>query len=194
MVLPGHLAGGYLAAATLLSVLHPDFSTTQINTLLLIGTLAGELPDIDLFFFNWKHRKDTVVENNSNDNESHRNYITHVPLFWLLISLIIILSGYALNLVSINSTFIQWTGWIILIGTWSHLILDSIEYGIRWLSPISKKRYALKTKIVQEKIVGKSGSLLQYFHYLIKIYWKSWTFPLEILISMIAIAVFLNSF
>ena len=198
MVLPGHLAGGYLAATALLAVFHPDLSTSQINSLLIIGTLAGELPDIDLIFFNLKHRQDRSSKQNSNefvsventeDSESHRNYITHVPFFWLVISALIILAGSIFD-----SIITEYFGWMILLGTISHFILDSIEYGIRWLAPISKKRYALKYNVPMEKVTDRPGSILQYFHFIIRTYWKTKTIWCEILISIIALVVLFKSF
>jgi len=182
MVLPGHLAGGYLAATALIAVFHPDLSTSQINCLLIIGTLAGELPDIDLIFFNLAHRKNQNIE-------SHRNYLTHMPLFWILISMIIVSVGFIFN-----SVFIEYLGWITLAGTWSHLILDSIEYGISWLAPISKKNFAIKKNIHKEDIIYRQGSLLQHFHFITTTYWKTTTIWIEILVSITALTVFFKSF
>jgi len=184
MVLPGHLAGGYLATTALFAFFHPDLSTNQINSLLIIGTLAGELPDIDLIFFNIKHRHDKSTKGNNEQAENHRDYVTHLPFFWLMISGLIILIG---NI--INSTFTEYFGWIILISTWSHFLLDSIEYGIRWLAPITSKTYAIKTDVPPESITDRPGSLLQYFHYLIRTYWKTTTIWVEIFISIIALIV-----
>ncbi len=151
MVLPGHLSGGYLATTALLGIFHPDFSTNEIITLLIVGTLAGELPDIDLFFFNIKYR-----HQQANRNDSHRNYITHIPFFWLAISLLVVIIGLI-----INSQFTEYVGWIILAGTWSHFILDSIEYGIRWFAPISNKRIAIKTEFHEKPNSDRPGSILQ---------------------------------
>jgi len=182
MVLPGHLAGGYLATTALLVFFHPDLSTSQVNGLLIIGALAGELPDIDLIFFNLAHRKNHKIE-------SHRDYLTHIPLFWLLISTVVVVSGFIFN-----SVFIEYLGWIVLIGTWSHLILDSIEYGISWLSPISKKKFAIKNNTNKENIIYRQGSILQHFHFITTTYLKTTTIWIEILVSIIAITVFFKPF
>ena len=195
MVLPGHLAGGYLAATVLLAIFHPDLSTNQINCLLIIGTLAGELPDIDLIFFNLAHRKyqKNITQNTLKSDykiiNSHRNYITHIPFFWLLISLAIVIIGQIFN-----SIFTEYLGWTILVGTWSHLILDSIEYGILWLSPFSKKIYAIKENTLQGNTPHRQGSLIQHFHFVITTYWKIYTFWIEIAISIVALIVLFKSF
>src|SRR5437868_1384261 len=123
MVLPGHLAGGYLAARALLSLSHAAFTPGQMLALYIIGTLAGDGPDIDLIWYSFKHR---VLR--STENDSHRDYLTHAPIVWLAISLLIVLAG---SLVS--SSFVEFIGWIILCGSWTHLIFDSIEYGVMWL-------------------------------------------------------------
>ena len=179
MVLPGHLAGGYLATTALLAVFHPDFSTNQTNMLLILGTLAGDFPDVDLFFFNLKYR-----HHEADRNDSHRNYITHIPLFWLALSFLIVIIGFMFN-----STFTEYIGWIILIGTWSHFILDSIEYGIRWFAPISNKRIAIKLDVKEKPTSDRPGSLIQYFHFLIQTYWKTLTFWLEIIVTIVAICI-----
>jgi len=195
MVLPGHLAGGYLATTALLAIFHPTLSIGQTNSLLIIGTLAGDLPDIDLIFFNFAHRKyqKSVAQNtlkiDSKIINSHRNYITHIPFFWFLISLIIVITGLIFN-----SIFTEYLGWTILTGTWSHLILDSIEYGILWLAPFSKKNYAIRENTPQGNTPYRQGSLIQHFHFIITTYWKIYTFWIEILISIIALIVLFKSF
>ena len=183
MVLPGHLAGGYLTATALLAVFHPDFSVAQTNTLLIIGTLAGELPDIDLFFFNIKYRHHTA-----NRTDSHRNYITHIPFFWFIISFTISFIGLIFY-----SSFIEWIGLIILAGTFSHFILDSIEYGIRWLAPLSNKRFALQLEVPEKPTNDRPGSIRQYFHFLIRTYWKTKTFWLEIIVTITALCILAHS-
>jgi membrane-bound metal-dependent hydrolase YbcI (DUF457 family) len=183
MVLPGHLAGGYLTATALLAVFHPDLSMAQTNALLVIGTLAGELPDIDLFFFNIRHRRDRNEPRHIQDTDNHRNYITHVPFFWFIVSATISFVGF------ISSTFIEWIGFILLAGTLSHFILDSVEYGIRWFAPWSNKRFAIQLQVPEKTTDDRPGSIKQYFHFLIHTYWKMKTFWLEIIVTIVAICI-----
>jgi hypothetical protein len=191
MVLPGHLAGGYLASLALLSALHPALSPEQIQALLVVGTLAGELPDIDLLFFNIAHRNHHKAHNSQTEHadkkdptQNHRDYITHMPSFWLSLCVFVALAGKIGG-----SIFIEYTGIALLAGTWSHLILDSIEYGILWLAPWSKKNYALSKKSVASEVVHRPGSLMQHFHFIITTYWKSYTIWLEFVISFLALIV-----
>ncbi|MDE2037948.1 MAG: metal-dependent hydrolase [Patescibacteria group bacterium] len=179
MVLPGHLAGGYLAAKALLAAAHASFTPSQTAALLAIGTLAGELPDIDLAFFYVAHviRKDGT-------KDSHRDHITHAPAFWLAVSLVIAAAGYAAG-----SSFVAFIGWIVLAGTWSHFILDSIEYGIRWLWPFSDKRFCLR-EVPEAQIDGVKGSLTYYWRYIAdRRHLGRVTFYAEIAVTAAAIAV-----
>jgi hypothetical protein len=190
MVLPGHLAGGYLAAAAALSVFHPDLSVEQLKILLVLGTIAGEFPDIDLLFFNIAHRRH--AKNGAAQKESlvqnHRDYITHMPSFWLGLCAFIAVAGKIAG-----STFIEYAGIVTLVGTWSHLILDSIEYGVVWLAPWSKKNYALTKNVIASEAVHRPGSLMQHFHFIITTYWKSYTIWLELAISCIALIALIRS-
>jgi len=129
MVLPGHIAGGYLAAEAILLLAHPALPASQLTALLIIGTLAGEAPDIDLIWFYLEHRFNKTV-----NVEGHRDYVTHAPLVWVIISLIIAVIGMAAH-----SVFTEYIGWMILAGSMSHFILDSIEYGVTWLWPLTNK-------------------------------------------------------
>ena len=186
MVLPGHLAGGYLATKALLLLTYASFSTSQTTALLIIGTLAGELPDIDLipFYlanrFNWK------------SVQSHRNYITHAPAFWLIISLVIVATGLIFQ-----SSFTEFIGWAILCGTWSHLILDSIEDGVMWLWPFTKRCFALgKVSSFDPAKYGgrdRAGSIKFHLNYIRKVYLKERvSFYIEILITIAALYVVLR--
>lgn len=179
MVLPGHLSGGYLITKGVLSLLHPAFSVTKINTLLLIGTLAGEFPDIDLIFFYFAGKNPKIGK-----DEDHRDYITHTPLLWLIISGLISLTG-----ILISSSFIKYLGLVILCGSWSHLLLDSIEYGVMWLWPLSSKRYCLTKKVPEANTVAAPGSLQSHLQYMKGAYLKTWSFWAEIIITVVALIV-----
>lgn len=181
MVLPGHIAGGYIAARAVLFVAHASFPPEQTAALLVIGTLAGELPDIDLLFFYFNQRSRT-----SRKISGHREYITHAPLFWLVISLIIAGIGWL-----IGSAFVQFIGWMIWAGTWSHFILDSIEYGVRWLWPFSDRRFALRQR-PEIRIAARPGTPAHHWEYVRHHYFKMWSFYAEILVTLAGIWLFLH--
>lgn len=179
MVLPGHLAGGYLATSAFLAVAPiAALSPTQTTAILVIGTLFGDSPDIDLLWFYIQKKF------NKSSDKSHRDYITHTPIFWLIVSLIVVTIGLL-----DNSEFIQYIGWAVLCGSWSHFILDTIEYGIRWLWPFSNQRFTLRQ--VPEVLIENEipGTPSYYVKYLKNVYIKRISFYLEILIVLIALFV-----
>lgn len=176
MVLPGHLAGGYLSASILLTLTQPALSHSEILTIIITATLAGELPDIDIGILFLEH-----LFSKGPHKESHREYITHAPLFWLMISLGIVgLAGAE------NSIFYQYIGWAILCGTWTHFLLDSIEHGITWLSPFSMKRFYLR-KAVEAENSHRKGTIPYYIEHIRNDYIKTWTFYAEIIVLIVAV-------
>ena len=180
MVLPGHLAGGYLVTRIILAITHAVFTPAQTLALLIIGTLAGEGPDIDLIWYSFSH---IVLKSKKNDD--HREFITHAPLVWLIGSLIVVAIGAL-----IGSLFIEYIGWLILAGSWTHFILDSIEYGIMWLWPWSHKRYALRLAASDnsnEPADEKAGTISGYWRFITKRYIHYWSFWLEIILTCVAI-------
>lgn len=183
MVLPGHLAGGYLAALALLTVGEPSITAAQASALLAIGAIAGDGPDIDLFLYYFNQRS----KRPSADSSGHRHYITHTPAFWLVLSLII----FGIGLIA-DSTFVQYIGWVILAGSWSHLLLDSIEFGVRWLWPIMKRRYYLLPG--SNPVIDEPKGTLRYYRELIRATaFRNVTFYAEITVTAIAIVVLFQS-
>lgn len=186
-----------MAARGLLALFHSllgaasgiSFSSAQTNALLILGTLAGELPDIDLiyFYFARKHPKPGTTEN-------HRDYITHTPLFWLLASAIIFAGGFIFGTISNSSAvkFIEFAALFILAGTWCHLIFDSIEYGVRWLYPFSRRYYCLKKSAPEKRVEGRLGTARHYWDYINKVYLKTVTFWVEIAMTALGVYLFLN--
>ena len=180
MVLPGHLAGGYLVTKALLVILHPVFSVWQMRAIYVVGIIASELPDVDIGVLFVDH-----LFSRKCDKASHREYITHAPFFWLLISLTIVLVGYIFS-----DIFVQFVGWALLAGTFTHFILDSLEYGIAWLRPFSARRFFLR-EIAEEKSSKTQGSLGYYWELICNYYIHNWTFYLEIAITVVAICIFI---
>ncbi len=186
MVLPGHLAGGYLATTALLLLTHSSLPTSQMTALLIIGTLAGELPDIDLIPFYLANLR------NSPNVHSHRTYFTHAPAFWLIVSLVIAAAGLIFK-----SSFVEYLGLVILAGTWSHLILDSIEDGVMWLWPFTKRCFALgKVTGFDPKEYGgpdRAGSIKFHLKFIYKVYMRERvSFYIEIVITVIALLLILK--
>lgn len=181
MVLPGHLAGGYLATSAILSLIPLTLSPTETTSLLIIGTLAGELPDIDLAIFYLISRKKKPQK-----GDTHRKFLTHIPLFWLLIFIPIALIGFIFK-----SPFIVIMALIIFAGTLTHLIFDSIDYGIQWLKPFSEKRFALYPYVPEDtQSLTISQTFIYYFKYIKNDYFKQKTSLIELIVTLIALIVF----
>jgi len=165
-----------LAARAVLFFANAVLSPVQTASLLAIGTLAGEAPDIDLIFFYFNQRSAT-----SKKMDSHRSYPTHAPMAWLIACLAVVLGGHIAG-----SAFAELVGWMILAGSWSHFTLDSIEYGIRWLWPFTNRRFCLKE--VPEFVSDKpSGTLSYYWALVTTAYLKQITFYFEIAIVLAAL-------
>lgn len=177
MVLPGHIGGGYIAARLVLFLTHASFSPVQTTILLIIGTLSGEGPDLDVIFF---HIIRLVKK--SDKKENHRAYITHTPIFWLTLSLAVVIMGYLCG-----SAFTVTTGWMILAGSWSHLILDSIEYGIRWLWPFSPKRFQLWEEVPHRLMTDDESAIAYYWYWITGPYWREVTSYAEIAVTLTAL-------
>lgn len=177
MVLPGHLSGGFLTTAALLSVLNPSFSQGELTTLFVIGTLSGDFPDIDLFFFSL-HSKFF----NKTSAKDHRDYVTHTPIVWFFISAFISILG-----VLFSSAFLEYLGLTILCGSWSHLMFDSIEYGVMWLWPLNRTRYKIFKKTPKDTVTAKPGSMLSYIQFIKGAYLHTWTFWAELIVTVAAI-------
>lgn len=173
MVLPGHLSGGYLATLGLLAITHSAFSHSQLVSLYIIGTIAGEGPDIDLLFYYLQRRT-----NKNSDIESHRSYITHTPIFWIVFCGLISLVGLFLN-----SQFIEFIGYVILGGALSHLLFDSLEYGIRWMWPFVNMRFCVRN-IDEQQIQGEKGTIPYYWTFITNVYITRWTFYAEIVVTI----------
>src|SRR5579863_61702 len=134
MLPPGHIAAGFLTTKVLLDIAHPALSQNQQNQLLWWGMLFGFSPDLDTFLAFAKEKAFVIT----NPNNSHRKLFTHAPLSWLLAGLTVML--FARNL------YWQWVGLLLWTCSWSHFLLDTIQYGIMWLWPFSSKIYAFTDK------------------------------------------------
>lgn len=128
MVLPGHLAAGYITTFLTMTTLGYSFTATEQTLLLTAGTLLGDAPDIDVFFGFIKNKSTKVTS-----LKGHRDHITHVPLLWLFL-------GLSIWMIS-TSDFYKTLGLLLWVCPWSHLICDSVftDTGVRWFAPFTQK-------------------------------------------------------
>lgn len=151
MLPPGHIAAGYLTAYSLLRLVGYNFDIQQTNQLLFWGMFFGFVPDMDMFIAFIRVRGFSINANKSD----HRKFITHAPLVWLA-------AGLAVYFLT-SSPFTKFIGLMILVGVGSHLFLDTLQYGIMWLWPFSKRLYAFKDR--GEKITQPSSEYRGFFSY-----------------------------
>lgn len=159
-MLIAHIPAGYLATRGLLRRFSvPEAARMRI---LLLGVAASVLPDFDLL---WWHFVD-------NRRQVHHAYLTHIPLAWM-----IVFAAAALVLVLIRARRDVWiAGAAMAANVMIHLILDTAAGGIRWAWPFSQHEFALSHP------PAAHGFWIYNFV-------LHWTFGLEILITVAALAV-----
>lgn len=179
MLLPGHLAGGYLAARVYLKLSHLALTSHQTSLLLWLGVLAGILPDFDWLRMFWAAKsfkpKDTTI---------HRRYFSHLPLFWVAVCVIL----YVLA----QTIFMRAAVIVFFLAVMSHMLFDSLEFGLMWLWPFKKECYAVFEYRPKINWAGRS-------------FWDYWLmvvvqFPLELpgtffgelFVSILGLIVFLH--
>ena len=169
MLPPGHIAAGFLTAKALLHFSHNHLSADQQTQLLWWGIFFSFAPDLDSFITFAKERSFTV---RSPEKNNHRQFISHAPILWLI-------AGLAIYFFS-SSEYFRILGLLLWLCSWSHFILDSIEYGIMWLWPFNKEKWALKDR-GQDVVISGNGFLNYWINFL-KFYITRWTFYAEVII------------
>ena len=173
MLIFGHIAFGDIVSLFLAKILHISSSSPHYNILLMIGVIASIIPDLDNFILFYKYKSLKLQK-----DDSHRRYIPHTPLFWIIISVLV-------YIISPND-LIKYSSFFILAGSLSHLVGDSIEYGIVWFWPFSKKQYLIH-KIPQENFKENEPLLSYYWKFFSRIYVKNWTFYVELIVILLAL-------
>lgn len=181
MIMPGHLAAGYLAAVAVIKIFKPELDQGQINTLLVWGTFFGMIPDLDSFWVFLKNKEMTFRD----EKTEHRNLVSHAPLLWIVLS--------ALIIVLADSVFVKYWAVILLCGTLTHFILDSIQYGVMWLWPFSRDRFALMDRY--HRTVIEERNFIKFWWRFLKLYYFNFraTFIGEVLLTVAGLIVFFVS-
>lgn len=176
----GHVAGGYLLSKTILKIFPSNLSEASKETLSCWGAILGFLPDIDIFFAFYQTGSLTI----NHTVADHRLYLTHTPLIWLVLGLVI-------SLLFWNKPFWKNFGLIVWVGTWSHMLFDSIDYGVRWLWPITEKTYAIMSGNIV--VNAQANNFFGYWLEFLKAYSSTPTFYVEILVIISALWIFCKS-
>lgn len=181
MLPPGHFSAGYLLADAIVRVVHPSLSQSQLHWVLFSGAFFGFAPDLDMFYAFWKEKGFHQTALNFN----HRQFISHTPIVWLGFGLLTMLVG--------GTQFWHYIGLMVWLGAWSHFLLDSTDYGIRWLYPFSAKFFSLTSPGYGEPNLAV-GFFRHWKNLVVQYYRRTpYTFFAEIVLVLCAIAVFFFS-
>jgi len=186
MVLPGHLAAGYLVSFGVLkfaaSWLSISLTRAQTVWLFIVGTLLGDGPDVDAVFGIWKSKSLSPK-----GLDGHRKYPTHAPVLWFVLGLAIFLAARIFG----NSgapAFFQVLGLLVWLGPWSHFLCDSLENGVMWLWPLTTRQFALHNP------AGHNDDHPRDWRSLFSGYIKSPVSWVEMLLVFTALVTFLKSY
>jgi len=125
--LPGHLASGYILAYLLHRVGLCDgfmFYGMWVPTFYIV-IIASVLPDADYLI-----------------RHSHRDFATHTPFFWLCLLTLFIIWQHQYIVILLAA----------MLAVMLHLVMDTIDWGVMLLYPISKKKYGLKILPIPENL------------------------------------------
>jgi hypothetical protein len=133
MRIQGHLAAGYLASQGLIAVL-PVTSEDRL-AMLLVGTLAGGLPDADSVYY-FIHNKTFSL----GDDFTHHTWFTHTFPPYLLLSFFLFIAGRLFQYPPL-----QQSAFFLAIPTAVHLLLDSVGSGdgIMLLWPFTRRMFGI---------------------------------------------------
>ncbi len=181
MLPPGHIAAGYLVGELVVHTLGINLPQQQKVQLVLWATFFGFAPDLDMFYAFFKERAFVI----NKEKIDHRTYITHRPLSWLLLGLIIWVFAPSHNW--------QLVGMLAWFGGWSHMVLDSIQYGVPWLWPLNTKLYAMCD--TGKKLRNPNTHFWKYWFEFVRLYTQHFflTLVLEAVVIFTALVVFYST-
>ncbi|MBN1578751.1 MAG: metal-dependent hydrolase [Chitinispirillaceae bacterium] len=168
-MLIAHAPAGYLLTRLLSRTLFKDIVLPQrtnrfYQILMCAGILGGIFPDFDFIYH-------IFIDS---DHTSHHSYLTHLPMFWLSVWLILFAIGRMRKdrrFVAVATTFCA--------SVMLHLVFDTITGKIYWLYPF------VRTGVNVFKVAD------------VHIWWvhnytHHWTFLIEIVIIAAAMIIFLR--
>ncbi len=175
-----HAAAGYLFAFLLLKIFQPALAPEQIDSLLLWSLIWAVVVDWDMII--------SAVMLGSlrmRNSISHRRFLTHTPVFGLIIGLVIYFSA--------DSLYGQYFAFVFMAAFLSHMIVDSIEIGIMWLWPFSRKQYFLFEANTDSDPYLKESLFMFYVKMFRNVYMRMKTFYVGLVTVFAALIVFLTN-
>jgi len=136
-----HAPAGYIITFFSSKINKSKFTKKQTFWIFLFGIIFAVFPDLDLFYYYFVSA-----------SETHRVLITHTPILYLIIFLILFAYSYFAK-----KRFIKFISFVILFSSLSHLLLDSLGSGVAWLYPFSKLPYGfLSISSLSEGFYGQN--------------------------------------
>ena len=159
----GHLPAGYLLAHFLYKTL--KLENIPKRTILSVSLVGSVLPDFDLFYF-------YLIDNKQH---SHHTYWSHMPMFWLVLYLISMLTSRiwkSARLLPLST--------VLVFSVLLHLFLDSIVGSIYWLYPLSDITLTLV-------------EVFPKYNWWVLNFILHWTFALEVVVLTLAVLLHIKS-
>jgi inner membrane protein len=154
-----HLPAGYLITRYYLCVMEANFmKSSALKYYVMFGLFCSVLPDFDLIYF-------YLIDNRQH---AHHSYWTHIPMFWVLLSVSLYCGAKVLFKQNVGPASV-----ILLVNTQLHMLLDSVAGGIYWLYPLYDEKYRL-------------FDVTSRFDWWVWNFVLHWTFLLELLIIIAA--------
>ncbi|MBX3051245.1 MAG: metal-dependent hydrolase [Caldilineaceae bacterium] len=124
-----HLPASYITTNGSKRLWNRGLSATEERIVYTVGIGAGVLPDVDVIFTSLA---------------THRNAMTHTPIFWLISAALLISAGLAFRR---KRPLLIALALALLIGTFTHLITDAIFVGVKMLFPFSDTYFRMRPPI-----------------------------------------------
>lgn len=121
-----HMPAGYLLTNLLVEPLNKE--PTIAAKLFIVGLVGSVFPDFDLLYF-------YLIDNRQH---IHHSYWTHIPVFWLVLSGVVLFIGLI-----IKSRLLTLVTLVFTANVFLHLVLDSVAGGIYWAYPLIEERFRL---------------------------------------------------
>jgi inner membrane protein len=161
-MLIAHLPAGYLLGCVI-NTLQIDESNSK-QAVIFAASIGAVLPDVDLLYFYTLGGRRMV----------HHYYITHTPLFWLTLAIVI-------SLVLLCSARHYLAPLIVgYLGVLLHLLLDTVGGSIRWLYPFQNEPLTF--------VYIPARYSLWVLNFV-----THWTFAIEIILCCLALVIYLKN-
>jgi inner membrane protein len=155
-LLIAHLPFGYLLGAV-----SQRLAKARSHAIMAAALFGSVAPDLDMLYFHLIDGRRTP----------HHDYVTHWPLFWLAVALLLVVVAVTTRKVSLPVIFAYSA------GTFLHMVMDSVAAPIHWLLPFHPQTIELVT------IPARYSNWIWSFV-------LHWTFALELTICLMALALF----